>query len=174
MQDAAWLEALFLAHGDAVRSYVMYRCGDADLAEDVVSEAFLIAWRDRAAVPDPPVPYLLGVARRVLAGQRRATARRDALAARLADGLDGAGPEPDAGGFEGLELHEALSRLPDHDREALVLVGWCELSNVEAAQVLGCSQVTFAVRLHRARRRLRAELDNAERPGESTVRAAAS
>ena len=137
----------------------MYWCDDADLAEDVVSETFLIAWRDRAAVPEPPVPYLLGVARRVLAGQRRATARRAALAARIADGLDGDGPGP-AGDFESLELREALSRLPDHDREALILVGWCELSNVEAAQVLGCSQVAFAVRLHRARRRLRAELGN--------------
>ncbi|NHC47602.1 RNA polymerase sigma factor [Motilibacter aurantiacus] len=173
-QDAAWLEALFLANGDAVRSYVMYRCGDADLAEDVVSEVFLIAWRDRAAVPEPAVPYLLGVARRVLAGQRRATQRRDRLTARIADGLDGASTALEDGDFESLELREALSRLPDHDREALILVGWCELSNVEAAEALGCSQVTFAVRLHRARRRLRAQLDRADRPGEPSVRAAAS
>jgi RNA polymerase sigma-70 factor (ECF subfamily) len=53
-------------------------------AKDVAAETFLIAWRRLEDVPREPAPWLLGVARKVIAGQLRTDARRDALAARLA------------------------------------------------------------------------------------------
>jgi hypothetical protein len=40
-------------------------------AEDVASETFLIAWRRFPAIPDPPLPWLLGVARNLLTGPSR-------------------------------------------------------------------------------------------------------
>ncbi|WP_233257810.1 RNA polymerase sigma factor [Micromonospora sp. S4605] len=52
------------------------------------------------------------------------------------------------------DLHAALATLADLDQEILRLVGWEELTVSEAAQVLGCTRTTAAVRLHRARRRL--------------------
>ena len=45
-------------------------------------------------------------------------------------------------------------RLGERDREALLLVAWEGFSVAEAAVVLGCSRGAFAVRLHRARRKL--------------------
>jgi len=41
------------------------------------------------------------------------------------------------------------------DREVLLLVGWEQLSLRDAAAAFGCSETTFRVRLHRARKRLR-------------------
>ena len=55
----------------------------------------------------------------------------------------------------------ALGRLPANDREAITLIAWDGLRPAEAATVLGQSPAAFRVRLHRAKRRLRRELDRA-------------
>src|ERR1700732_2486194 len=69
-----------------VRPYVVRRA-DAAVVDDVLSETFLVAWRRIDAVPEDALPWLLGVARRVLANQRRAQARRGALVDVLASVL---------------------------------------------------------------------------------------
>ena len=56
----------------------------------------------------------------------------------------------------------ALGRLSDREREALQLVLWEELSHADAAQVLGCSANAVAIRVHRAKARLRGELSATE------------
>ena len=53
----------------------------------------------------------------------------------------------------------ALHQLPEVDRELVTLVAWDGLSPAEAATVLGLGAATVRVRLHRARKRLRASLD---------------
>ena len=53
-------------------------------------------------------------------------------------------------------------RLSDDDRETLALIAWDGLQPREAALVTGCSAATFAVRAHRARRRLAALLEDSE------------
>jgi DNA-directed RNA polymerase specialized sigma24 family protein len=58
----------------------------------------------------------------------------------------------------------ALDRLSAREREALQLVLWEELSHAEAAQVLGCSANAVAIRIHRAKIRLRRELSATELP----------
>jgi RNA polymerase sigma-70 factor (ECF subfamily) len=60
-------------------------------------------------------------------------------------------------------LRQALQRLSPGDREALLLIGWEGLDHDAAATVLGCSTVTFKVRVHRARRRLTKLLAAADR-----------
>src|SRR5690242_18532311 len=75
-------DQLFAAHYGAVRAYVVRRSGAAP-GDDVLSETFLVAWRRLDAVPEDGLPWLLGVARRVLANQRRGAARRAALVERL-------------------------------------------------------------------------------------------
>jgi RNA polymerase sigma-70 factor (ECF subfamily) len=57
-------------------------------------------------------------------------------------------------------LAAALRRLSQGDREALLLCYWEELEPAQIAQVMGCSRATMAVRLHRARLRLRRELES--------------
>ncbi len=77
-----WFDALFEAHYRDVLRYVLRRAPLAS-AEDVLAETFLVAWRRSEQIPDDPLPWLLGVARRVLANQRRGELRRDALLGRL-------------------------------------------------------------------------------------------
>jgi RNA polymerase sigma-70 factor (ECF subfamily) len=50
-------------------------------------------------------------------------------------------------------LIDVLAALSDVDREALLLTAWEGLDGRRAATAAGCSAATFAVRLHRARRR---------------------
>ena len=152
-------EALFREHYPAVRAYALRR-SDADAAQDAVSETFLVAWRRLESVPEDPLPWLYGVARRVLANQRRSANRRRALEERLA------AAEPARGGTDPAErvgeveaVAQALAQLRPDDREALMLSAWEGLDNTRAARASGCSRPAFGVRLHRARRRLAQALD---------------
>ena len=62
-----------------------------------------------------------------------------------------------AGGRDPVRDHliAALDQLSRAEREALQLVLWEQLSHAEAAQVLGCSANAVAIRVHRAKARLR-------------------
>jgi RNA polymerase sigma factor (sigma-70 family) len=150
-------ETLLAAHHAAVRYYVVRRAGGGVAVDDAVADTFLVAWRRLDDVPDAPRPWLLGVARRVLADQRRAARRRRSLTERLRL----VSPAPPAWESpEGLsaELTDALRGLTEHEREALLLVAWDGLSAAEAAVAAGCSPAALRVRLHRARRRVAAQL----------------
>ena len=143
-------EEMFTEHYWAVRGYVLRRSPAA--AEDVVAETFLVAWRRLDAVGEDPLPWLLGVARRVLANQQRADRRRGALAAQMQRLLPGQTPDWEPPAAMSDELAVAMVRLSPQEREALLLVAWEGLDGARAARVAGCSPVAFRARLHRARR----------------------
>jgi RNA polymerase sigma-70 factor (ECF subfamily) len=149
---------------EPVLRYVARRVA-RDAVQDVVSDTFLIAWRRHGDLRGEPLPWLLGIARRVAATQRRATARRERLSERLRAEHPPAEP---AAGLESDDprLAQALACLPDRDREALVLIAWDGLDHRTAAQVMGCTTGSLTVRLHRARRRLARALQDVE-PGRS-------
>ncbi len=158
-------EELFREHYRAVRGYALRRAPGDFFAQDVVSETFLVAWRRLDDVPDDPLPWLYGVARRVLANQRRSADRGSALERKLASAATSAvGRDPGEGAGEGELLRTALARLSERDREALMLVAWHELSGDRAARAAGCTRTAFAVRLHRARARLAKQLHLLESP----------
>lgn len=76
-------EAIYRECADRVHAYAMRRAAPA-MADDVVNETFLVAWRRLDAVPEEPLRWLFGVARRVLANRRRTESRATALWLRLA------------------------------------------------------------------------------------------
>lgn len=156
LDDRARLEELFRDHVHAVTRYVRRRAGSSAV-DDVVAETFLVAWRRLDRVPEDALPWLLGVARRTLSTQTRSARRQSALAAKLATAAD---PSPEAATAE-LDgaVEAALARLRPLDREAITLIAWEELTPAQAAVVLGQTRVAFRVRLHRARRRLREDLE---------------
>ena len=156
----ARLERLFEQHYAAVLAYGLRRAPRA-MAEDVASETFVIAYRRIDEVPAAALPWLYGVARRVLANERRAETRRDQLT-RALELVANSGRTEAAQGVP-RELLAALADLPDTDREVLLLAAWEGLSSEEAAAVVGCSRVAMRARLSRARRRL-ARILEAERP----------
>jgi RNA polymerase sigma-70 factor (ECF subfamily) len=152
---------LYDQHYRQVYSYAVSRAG-RQLAEEVVSEVFLICWRRLADVPAPALPWLLAVTRNVVIGQFRAAARRQSVAAELrtwtsqAQGVTGDVADQVA---ERLTVLSALAGLRESDRELLTLLAWQGLTPRQAAAVVGCSTPTLLVRLHRARRRLERAMD---------------
>ncbi len=152
-------ETMYSKHGRALRTFVHRRI-DAELADDVVAEVFLVAWRRIDDAPADPLPWLISIARGVLANQRRGQARRSALHQRLVAYVPrrDLGPDDDGDG-ELAPAMRALSCLSLRDQELLLLVAWDGLSRGQAAAALGISTAQFAVRLHRARRRLQRVLD---------------
>jgi RNA polymerase sigma-70 factor, ECF subfamily len=162
--DADRFTAIYDACRQRVWAYVVSRAG-RQIADEVVSETFAIAWRRRDDVPDSPLPWLLGVARNVLRDGIRAEARRASLAAELrtwAEPVTGADVGEDVA--ERLAVLRALAVLGEDDREILILVAWQGLTPRDAANVLGCSAATLRVRLHRARKRLAAAIDETPPP----------
>ncbi len=154
---------IYQSHYGAVSAYARRRSPDADVAQDVVSETFLVAWRRLADVPTgaDTLPWLYGVARRVIANQRRGNQRRTDLSSRLAREWQ-PGDEIDAAVISGDERETvlmAMARLRESDQEILRLSAWEELSHRDIAVVVGCSEATVAVRLHRARNRLGKEIE---------------
>src|SRR5205085_11905175 len=114
------VEDLYRAHARHVLAYALRRT-DTATADDVVSEVFLIVERRLADVPGDALPWLYGVARRVLANQRRSDGRRSALHAALGVLARGrvtvAPPEFDAAA----PLLAALAALRPAAREVLML-----------------------------------------------------
>jgi RNA polymerase sigma factor (sigma-70 family) len=155
---------LFDCYYRRVLAYALRRESNRTAAEDVVAETFLVAWRRIGDVPagDDALPWLLGVARRVLANARRTDARRDRLLARLrqepmvevTEAVDAAPLASDARA----QILGALSRLRPGDAELLQLAVWEQLSHAQIALVLECSVNAVGIRLHRARKAFAAEL----------------
>ncbi|MEM7271738.1 MAG: RNA polymerase sigma factor [Actinomycetota bacterium] len=156
------LTRIYRQHAPAVAAYVLRRTTAAD-GPDAVAETFLVAWRRRDVVPAEPetLPWLYGVARNVLANQHRGRRRRTQLADRLATLF--VHHEVDPPSVEEAEafsrVARALRRLPADDAEVLRLASWEALTPAQIATVLDVPPGTARQRLHRARRRLRAELE---------------
>ncbi len=160
----ARLAALWNAHYGDVLAYARRRAGP-DVAADVAAAAFGVLWRRIDEPLDDPLPWLYGVARRELANHRRGARRRQALLARLSlRRSPGAALDPADRAVEGAAARAALARLRPEDHEVLMLVAWEGLSPERAAAALGLGTSAFAVRLHRARRRLEHHLSNQEQP----------
>ena len=152
--------ALYEASHAEVHAYVLRRLAAAiDDVPDVTAEVYTVAWRRFDAVPAPPEDrlWLYGVARRVVARHQRTLWRRARLHARLSAQRAPIEPWEDGAGDEERRaaVREAISHLKPAEREVLALVLWERLSHHEAAVVLGCSVNAVALRLYRARRRVR-------------------
>lgn len=168
--DAEIFEVFYREHVDRIERFVSRRVGDRESAADLTAEVFLAAidsaHRYRARLGTPKA-WLLGIARVHVAGEARRRGRQrvgeerlrgsalldDDDAARWDARLDAAA--------QSRRLYEAMDALPEAERAVLELVALDELGLTEAAAVAGVRPVTARVRLHRARRKLRAELDAA-------------
>ena len=156
------LRELFRETERDVLSYALRRVSRAEDAADVVAETFLVAWRRIDDVPagEEARLWLFGVARRQLANLNRGHRRRDQLADRLRDDLALNLPSHlDASDVSDSKVVDALSRLSEEDREVLTLFAWEELKAREIAKVLGLRGVTARSRIHRAKKRLREEME---------------
>ena len=157
--DSAFRE-LFEAAYDDLLLFVERRAHLA-VAEDVVAETFLTAWRRLDEVPKPlgeARAWLFTVARNVLHNRQRSDQRQQSLALRVLREPDApSSAEADLAATR-IDLVKAWQRLSSADQEVLTLTAIEDLTGPQAAQVLGISRPAFSLRLLRARRRLRQHL----------------
>ncbi|MGH8983913.1 MAG: RNA polymerase sigma factor [Acidimicrobiia bacterium] len=162
-------EAVFQENVRRVLAYALRRVAEPADAADVVAETFLVAWRRLDDLPagDEARPWLFGVARRVLANQRRGQLRRSRLAAALGAQVSRALVVDESCHSEDAQMvASALARLDDRDREVLQLTVWEGLTPSQLATAMSIPAATVRTRLHRARRRLRGEMEELQRRGE--------
>jgi RNA polymerase sigma factor (sigma-70 family) len=167
--DPELFDLFYSEHLEDLQRFVARRVGDRERAADLTAEIFLAAI-DSAHRYRPlgtPRSWLYGIARIVVAEDRRRSARERAREERLRGSalLDEEEAELidrriDAAA-RARRLHAAMDRLPEGERAVLELVALDELTVVEAAAAAGVRPVTARVRLHRARRKLRTELEAA-------------
>lgn len=165
---------LYELYHQRVLGYALRRA-EPEVAHEVATETFIVAWRRLDSVPERPLPWLLVTARNILSDQARRGRRQDALVAEIARCTE----QDDHVGAEALVLERitvlsALAALGEREREALMLTVWDGLPHREAARIADCSMAAFAVRLHRARRRLAAEMDRLDRGEPAALRNARS
>lgn len=137
-------------------------------AEDVTADAFLVAWRrldDAPIRPDDLRAWLFGIARNCLLNAIRSDGRRVALAVRVAEAFPST-HRPGGNEAENVahrvDLSAAWQRLSSTDQETLSLTVFEDLTSPQAGRVLGISAACYRLRLLRARRALRQQLDLAE------------
>jgi RNA polymerase sigma-70 factor (ECF subfamily) len=141
-------------HADMFR-YAAWLCRDKSIAEDVVQEALLRAWKSLDALRDDAAAkhWLLTIVRRENARyferRRLDTVDIDSLTASQSAFLAEAPNE------ERNELREAIFALEDDYREPLVLQVLMGYSTNEIAEHMGLNQGAVLTRLHRARLKLR-------------------
>lgn len=168
--DPDIFEAFYREHVEQVQRFVARRIGDRERAADLTAEIFLAAIDAADRYQEgkgTPRAWLFGIARVVVADVGRRSERQRLGEERLRGSalLD----EDDAARLDARidaaarsrELYGAIGRLPEGERAVLELVALDELSLAEAAAAAGLRPVAARVRLHRARRKLRAELATA-------------
>ncbi|SCL16991.1 RNA polymerase sigma-70 factor, ECF subfamily [Micromonospora rhizosphaerae] len=164
-RDAEEFGVLYDRYAAQLYRYAYRRVGP-ELAEDVVADTFLAAFRRRSSYDlarTDARPWFFGILTREIARHRRAEEARWRALGR-------AGVDDVAEGFADRvaasvtarstrrPLAEALRRLSPGDRDVLLLVAWSDLSYEEVAETLQIKIGTVRSRLHRARRKLRAAL----------------
>lgn len=147
---------IYEQHGAAVHAYLARRVA-AGHVEDLAAETFMVAWRKLPRDIEEPLPWLYAVARREVLSHRRRVAGGNRLVERLVALTPGhehaVAPMTEPGLAP--PLAAAFARLSDVEKEALLLVAWEQLDYAQAGRVVGCSAATFAVRISRARAKLR-------------------
>lgn len=157
--DAHALETLYARFGPGLLSYLVAWFGDHAPAEEVLQDVMLAVWDHAAQFRGESSVYtwLLTIARnRAMNAQRRHQPESVTLDDELAM------PSPDTGPQEAAEkkaaasnVREAISQLPEHQREVLVLTFYHQLSGQEISEMLGVSIGTVKSRLSRAKDALR-------------------
>ena len=156
------LDALIADHAGAVYRFALSIVRDPSLADDVVQETMIKAWRAGPVDDDGTIPraWLFRVARNTAISMLRS--RRDVVLGpeSLPDDSSGPGVSRTVEGRAAIaDLWDALSLLNEDDRALVVLRELDGMSYEEMADLLGMPLTTVKTRLFRARRVLARSLE---------------
>jgi RNA polymerase sigma-70 factor (ECF subfamily) len=138
-----------------LRAFARSLCKDPTQADDLAQEALAKAWKARGSFePGTSLKaWTFMIMRNQFYSDKRRSWRSTPLDAEFAENTLVANENPTAP-MELLDLRAALNKLPDDQREALILVGAGGMAYEEAAQVCQCAVGTIKSRVSRARRAL--------------------
>lgn len=158
-------EAMYREYVPVILRYLHRRLGSS-AAEDATTEVFLRAFNGRwcyRPTHETPLPWLYGIAARVIADYRRAERRRIRAIERFAREAERRPPEtPSVDESLSVGLAGALSKLAERDRETVLLYAWGELSYAEIATALDIPVGTVRSRLARIRKQMSGVLEPLE------------
>lgn len=151
-------EALVRAHSGDLYRHAFWLCGQDALAQDLVQETFLRAWRSLDALRDDAAAkaWLTTILRREHARlyERKPMPTTDIAELELGD----VAPGPEHLG-EDAALRAAIGRLDSKYREPLVMQVLGGFSIAEIARELGLGEAAVMTQVFRARQKLRVMLD---------------
>jgi len=139
------IEGLYRADGDRLWRAVYAFAGDAEIASDAVAEAYAQLLRRGAAVRDPAA-WVWRTAFRVTRGSLKARRQYEGVGVPAGEHQDD---------HVDHDLLDAIARLPDGQRAAVVLFYYADLPVREIADRLGTNSLAVRANLSRGRRRLR-------------------
>lgn len=155
---------MYERHHPSVLAYCLRRTSEPD-AYDATSEVFGVAWRRLDDIPSgtKELPWLYGVARKVLSRQWRGAGRFRKLVVKV--GSQPAGVVSDVATIvvrktEYEQVLEAAATLRLSDQEILRLAAWEGLPHADIADILEISVSAVDQRLHRAKKRLAEAFEN--------------
>lgn len=159
MGETQALDDLYARHGGAILGFLISRLSNRQLAEEILQDVMLAAWRNaRAFRGDSKVKtWLLVIARnRAINVQRKRSLDMVQLNESFNYQSEDTGPMEKMVKQSNREaVQEAIQQLPEAQKEVLILVFYHQLSGPEVAEVLGISQGTVKSRLHRAKDQLK-------------------
>jgi RNA polymerase sigma-70 factor (ECF subfamily) len=162
-------KAELVTHLSAIRALARSLCGGTALADDLTQEALIKAWasRDSFTAGTNMRAWLCTILRNVFYSHIRRHAREIQDVEGIHAGKLVAQPEQQ-GHVELQDLAEAMQRLPDDQREALILVAAAGFSYEEAADICGCAVGTIKSRVSRARQTLLQMFEGIDSGGQAT------
>lgn len=172
-EAGAFVETLFAKHHAEIYAYLVRMVRDADLAADLTQDAFVKAYRAYASLQkdENARAWLYQIAHRVALDEIRH--RRIVRMVPWTGESRGAAPSAEHLAMDlrlSGPLERALARIPERQREALLLAEVHDMTGLELAATLGVSHVAARAILTRARESLRRALaaeQEAERLAES-------
>jgi RNA polymerase sigma-70 factor (ECF subfamily) len=144
-----------------LRAFARTLCGDPASADDLAQDAMMKAWDARRSFqPGTNMKaWTFMILRNQFYSEKRRSWRQSQLDQEAAERTLVATDDPSAP-IALDELRQALSSLPDEQREALILVGAGGFAYEEAAEICQCAVGTVKSRVSRARRALHGILES--------------
>jgi len=164
--DTRALDELYARYGPGILNFLVARLSDRQLAEEVLQDVMMAVWKSAPNFrgDSKVLTWLLTIARnRAINTQRKKRPHTVELDDEIGLKADDTGPLDKVVKLDKYsELREAMTLLPEAQREVLVLVFFHQLSGVEVAEALDISVGTVKSRLFRAKEMLRRVLPNQE------------
>ncbi len=159
--DEVQFDAFYTAHAKALRNFLYYKFGDADQSDDVLQESFVRLWKNCAKVTmETAKGFLYKVAINLSTSLKRSEkVKLKYVEQAVQSGKDQESPEFKILEKEFLEkLTEAISTLPDKQREVFLMNRIEKKTYKEIAEISGVSVKAVEKSMHKALLKLRAKI----------------